>query len=417
MSGSDRFDRSRKVGLFRPSPSHRIVCLVWLGAALVSLPLNADAQQRVEGRLEIGDPNVMRGLEGFEIKAFGYLDASRRGTSQVKEAVSDEQGEFKIEVMNQGSIVSAFSPDGRVVGWTWVDPQQADFRLDLVRSAVFSGQVLERETGRPVTGLRVRTVTPVGRDGLLRTSLGTSVTTDVEGRFTLSGILPGIPYWIQIGRQVLDKESPTDAGFQNWFPLQVNQAQEWVLPPMWVRVSEQLEVSLTTVAEAGGDWVLPASEAEFKELLENALASVMESKNRVLVYCRGKNQTRAARLDALIVGLRTLLGERLNVVILDSSQQGAETLPLSFSQQKVEQTWVAMLDSRAKILETVDGRFADPHELFTEFWSQDWLSSPPKANQFLEMIGHSVPDLTLEEALQVVRLLGYASLPALANFQ
>lgn len=416
MSRSDWFDRLRKVGLLRRSPSDLILFLVLFGAALLSLPLTVNAQRRVEGRLEIGDPNVMRGLDGFEIKAFGYLDATRRGTSQVKETVSDEQGEFTIEVMNQGSIVSAFSPDGRVVGWTWGDPEQADLRIALVRSAVFSGQILERESGRPVTGLRVRTVTPVGSEGLLRTSLGMSVTTDVEGRFTLSGILPGIPYWIQISRQIVDEESPTEAGFQNWIPVQVDQAQEWVLPTTWVRVSEQLEISLNTAA-AGGDLPPPASDDDLQQSLDTALASVKESRNRVLVYCRGKDGTRAQRLDAVIVGLQNLLGDRLKVVMMDAHQKGASSLPHPFSQQKVDQAWVALIDSRAKILETIDGRFANPHDLFTEFWSQDWLRSPPKANQFLEMIGSSVPDVTLEEALQVVRLLGYTSLPALAEFQ
>jgi hypothetical protein len=417
MFGLGSIDRLRKVVLARRIPMRLILRKFLIGTMLLCLTGISNAQKRIEGQLQIGDPNVMRDLDGFQIKAFGYLDASHRGTSQVKETLSGDRGQFSIEVMEQGSIVAAFAPDGSVVGWISAGPEQASLQIDVVRSSIISGQIMDSDQKSPVAGLRVRMVTPVGDGGLLRTSLGRSVTTDAEGRFTLNGILPGIPYWIQIGRQILDEESPAGADFENWLPFQVDQAEDWLLPTTWVRLNEQLDVKLASDSGASDTPEHPKSVPSAEAALEKMLTGGESSENRLMVYCRGGDRSSSQSLNTVLAGLQMLLGERFGLVILDPDQGVTQELVRKIRGSRLDQTWLAVLDSRGQVVSRFDTDFQVPPELFPKLQSRYWRSNPPKANQFLEAVGELVADLTLEEALQVVRLLGYTSLPGLAKFQ
>ena len=417
MSDHGPIDRFRKEVLTRRIPFQFLLRIILAGTALLCHAEILNAQKRMEGQLKIGDPNVMRELDGFQIKAFGYLDASHRGTSQVKETVSGDRGQFKIDVMDQGSIVAAFASDGSVVGWTWGSTDQTSVQLDVVRSSVISGQILERDRGTPVAGIRVRIATPVGDGSLLRTSLGRSVTSDSEGRFSLNGILPGIPYWIQVSRQILDERSPSGVGFENWIPFQIDHGQDWLLPTTWVRLNEQSEVRLAPEPATPNELGHPKSVQDAEARLEKILAGEEPSQDRVLLYSRGRDASSSESMDSVMAGLQKLLGDRFSLIILDPDRPPTPGLTRKLPRLDPEQTWVAVLNKQGQRVASFQADFQGPPDLFPKLPARYWLSSPIKANQLLETIGEAVSDLTLEEALQVVRLMGYASLPALAKFQ
>ena len=121
-------------------------------------------------------------------------------------------------------MVAAFSPDHSVLGWSWVKPDQNRVSIPLVRSATLQGQLVDGASGRPIVALQIRTVTPVEKGRLLRTSFGVQVETDSGGRFTLRGFLPGVPYWVQVGDRIAmdDRRSVPDlrTGFQSFSKVQ-----------------------------------------------------------------------------------------------------------------------------------------------------------------------------------------------------
>ena len=376
----------------------------------------AAAQQRLSGQLQIADPNIMRGLEGFSIKAFGFADPTHERTSQVKEAVSDAEGNFRIEVTPHGVMVAAFSPDHSVLGWSWVKPDQNRVSIPLVRSATLQGQFVDGASGRPIVALQIRTVTPVEKGRLYRTSFGVQAETDSSGRFTLRGFLPGVPYWVQVGDRIAMDDRAISPRFTNWIPVIFEGSETWSLSKREVDVNDGQEVGLRTAVSSPSNVNFLDFGSNAKLQFERTLSRARERKTPVLLYFRGTDTGMVKELDPVIEKVTSLFGSRLGLLVLDQAQEGSQELIRDLRKVDARSTWFAVLNSKGVVTASIDAAQIRTPAMFEPNQGSSFLKSPPTANGFLYLLKKSIPDLSLEEARTVVKSLGYLHLPGLNDF-
>lgn len=376
----------------------------------------AGAQQRISGQLQIADPNIMRGLEGFSIKAFGFADPTRGRTSQVKEAVSDAEGNFRIEVTPHGVMVAAFSTDDSVLGWSWVKPDQNSVAIPLVQSATLKGQFVDGTSGRPVAALQIRTVTPVEKGRLLRTSFGTQVETDSGGRFTLRGFLPGVPYWVQVGDRVAVDDGSISPRFTNWIPVVFEGSETWTLSTQEVDLNDRQEVVLRKAISDAPNVDFQNHGSNAKLQFERGLSRAKEQASPVLLYFRGIDTGTVRQVDPVIEKVKSLFESRLVLVVLDQEQEGCQELLRDLRKTDARSTWVAVLDSEGAVKASMDATQIETPAMFEPVKGPSVLKSPPNANRFLHLLQRAIADMSLEEARAVVKYLGYPHLPGLNDF-
>lgn len=119
------------------------------------------------------------------------------------EAVSEKAGRFEAVRGRSDMVVHARSKDGKLAGMTNIKATDKKLTITIGPTGTATGQLVDKTTGKPIDDITVR----FGRrvtytDGTFSLWFGGRTKSDAEGRFKLSGIVPGIEYelWVATTR-------------------------------------------------------------------------------------------------------------------------------------------------------------------------------------------------------------------------
>ncbi len=153
----------------------------------------------LEGRLQAGDPSLVK---GWQVRAFTYAGdrwAPDPQTTGFAEGTTDAEGRFAFPAIAPGSLDLVFDPPRELPVLPEVPDSLAvtagrpnSVVIPLRRTITITGLLREHRSGKPVPGVQIE-LSP------LRGGKGRSTRTDAQGRYTLTS-LPGqwrvSPLWL-----------------------------------------------------------------------------------------------------------------------------------------------------------------------------------------------------------------------------
>ncbi len=143
-------------------------------------------------------------------KVIGVCTSSLQGDL---EATTNDNGWFRVERWLGKLNLYAFSKDGKRAGSATIGPDDAEVTIALQPAGGAKGQVIDQSNGRPVANRAVSYAVFYWFDkpeGVGTTCLGDGVTTDAEGRFAITNLVPGIEY--QMDMELSQETKPDDRG-------------------------------------------------------------------------------------------------------------------------------------------------------------------------------------------------------------